>query len=227
MSVHHNLDLVRARIASACAKSERPNDAVRLLLATKLQPPVVLREAVDAGATLFGENRVQEALTKVDELRDLDITWHFIGHLQSNKVRDVLQFASCVESVDKLSLAMALDKELQRRGTSVDVFVEVNTSAEASKHGVAPAELRTLLAAVKGLDTLRVRGLMTIGALSDDGAVVKRCFAMLRDLRDDARDSDLLPEDAELSMGMSSDLELAIEEGATIVRVGSAVFGQR
>lgn len=225
MSLRANIDAVRTRIRNACAVSERSEDAVRLLLATKLQPPAVLLEAVAAGAMLFGENKVQEALAKVEELQGTSVTWHFIGHLQSNKVRGALQFASCIESVDRTSLAMALDNELQRQGRAVDIYVEVNTSAETSKHGVHPDGVDALLTSIKGLETLRVRGLMTIGALSDDEGVVRAGFSMLRRIRDHAISEGLIPIDATgLSMGMSSDLEWAIAEGATIVRVGTAVF---
>lgn len=228
MTLRDNLEAVRARIRNACAAAERAEDAVRLLLATKLQPPALLREAVAEGARLFGENRVQEALPKVEALRDVDVAWHFIGHLQSNKVRDVLQFASCIESVDRMSLAMALDKELQRQGRPIDVYIEVNTSGEATKHGIHPDEVYSLMSSLKGLDTLRVRGLMTIGALSEDEGIVRGCFSKLRGIRDRGVAEGLLPNDsAELSMGMSSDLEWAIAEGSTIVRVGSAVFGER
>jgi len=153
------------------------------------------------------------------------VSWHFIGHLQSNKVRDALRFATCIESVGTVSLAMALDKELQRQGRALDVYIEVNTSGEASKHGANPDEVGVLLSALKGLETLRVRGFMTIGALSEDEEVVRRCFSRLRDIRDASIASGQVSGDAtELSMGMSSDLEWAIAEGATIVRVGSAVF---
>lgn len=228
MSLSTNLEIVRARIREACSKVDRSESNIRLLLASKMQPPSIIREAVEAGALLFGENRVQEALPKFEALRDLPIAWHFIGHLQSNKVRDALKFASCIESVDRHSLAIELDKELQRLGRSIDVFVEVNTSGEVSKHGVHPDEALTLLESLKGLETLRVRGLMTIGALSDDEIVVRKGFADLRVLGDKAVEQGLLPSDGtELSMGMSSDLEWAIAEGATIVRVGSGVFGSR
>lgn len=228
MTLHERLDAVRARIRHACTQASRAEDDVRLLLASKTQPPAILRQVAEMGCTLFGENRVQEALTKVEVLADLNISWHFIGHLQSNKVRDVLRFASCIESVDRLSLAEALDKELQRLGRTVDVYVEVNTSLEASKHGVAPSEAFQLLKMLGGFDTLRVRGLMTIGALTDDEAVVRACFAKLRGISQHAIEEGLLESDATgLSMGMSSDLELAIAEGSTLVRVGSAVFGSR
>ncbi|MDZ4746578.1 MAG: YggS family pyridoxal phosphate-dependent enzyme [bacterium] len=228
MSLRNNLEAVRARIRNACTAAGRHEGAVRLLLATKLQPPAILLESVSLGSTLFGENKVQEALPKAEALRDENITWHFIGHLQSNKVRDVLRFASCIESVDRLSLATALDKELQHLGRAIDVFVEINTSGESSKHGVHPQEVHNLLLSLKGLETLRVRGLMTIGALSDDDATVRSCFSMLRTIRDREIEAGSLDSNAtELSMGMSSDLELAIAEGATIVRVGSAVFGSR
>ena len=122
MTVQHNLEVVRQRIRRACASAARAEDSVRLLLATKLQPPSVLQSAIDAGATLFGENRIQEALRKIEEMPNAPVSWHFIGHLQSNKVRDALRFATCIESVGTVSLAMALDKELQRQGRALDVL---------------------------------------------------------------------------------------------------------
>lgn len=198
------------------------------MLATKTVAPERLREVAALGATLFGENRVQEALPKQVTLADLGATWHMIGHLQTNKVRDALRFAVCVQSVDRPSLVQALQTEGERLDRTVDIHVEVNVSGEAGKHGCRPDDLAALLDDIAGRSHLRVRGLMTIGALSDDETHVRKGFALLRDLRDKALASNRIPADATaLSMGMSTDLDWAIAEGSTLVRVGSAVFGAR
>jgi PLP dependent protein len=199
------------------------------MLATKTVDPTRLREAVAAGATLFGENRVQEALPKIEPLSDCSIEWHMIGHLQTNKVRDALRFATCIQSVDRASLVQELRKQCIARGGSCDVLVEVNTSGEASKHGVVPEAATALLDMIAEAPELRLCGFMTIGALSDDERIVRRCFSMLRTIADKAVHEGRLPvgRPAILSMGMSSDLEWAIAEGSTLVRVGSAVFGRR
>lgn len=228
MSIASNIHHVRERIRLACAQAGRDPHHVRLVLATKTVDPERLREAYEAGEHLFGENRAQEALVKYDALLDLDIEWHFIGHLQSNKVRDVLRFATCIQSVDRPSLVDAIDDECEKRGEGIDVLIEVNASGEESKHGCAIDEVDALLEHVRRATWLNVRGFMTIGALSDDERVVRACFARLRAIRDNAIARDLVPADAlELSMGMSGDLDLAIAEGSTMVRVGSAIFGAR
>ncbi|HWV37657.1 MAG TPA: YggS family pyridoxal phosphate-dependent enzyme [Vulgatibacter sp.] len=214
---------VRERMAAACARVGRSPDEVRLLLATKTVPVERIRFAVEAGATLLGENRVQEALGKYRGVPEAE--WHFIGHLQTNKVRQVLEFAKVIHSVDRPSLVEALDARLQRQGREVDVLLQVNTSYEASKFGVSPEGALELARLAARRETLRVRGLMTIGPLSDDLERVRRAYRLLRQLRDE-----LQPEIGELpilSMGMSGDFELAIEEGATLVRVGTSVFGPR
>lgn len=201
---------------------------MQLLLATKTVAPEILREIFACGARTFGENRVQEAIPKVAALHDLDIDWHFIGHLQTNKVKDVVSFATCIQSVDRPSLITALQQEAIKRDRDIDVMVEVNTSGESTKAGCEPAAVADLLAALQSADRLRVRGFMTIGANTDDERTVRACFAMLRQIRDDSIAHGRVATTArELSMGMSTDLEWAIAEGSTMVRVGSAVFGAR
>jgi len=214
---------VRERMAQACARVGRDPSEVRLLLATKTVPVERIRLAVDAGAHLLGENRIQEALGKFRDVPEAE--WHFIGHLQTNKVRQALEFAKMIHSVDRPSLVEALDARLREQGRRLDVLLQVNTSYEASKFGVEPAGALELARFAAKHDTLRVRGLMTIGPLSDDLDRVRRAYRLLRELRDELQGT--LGDLPILSMGMSGDFELAIEEGATLVRVGTTVFGPR
>lgn len=220
-----SLRAVHQRLQDAIAASGRSANATRLMLATKTQSDEMLRRVFDLGEKFFGENRVQELIPKTEALRDLDITWHFIGHLQTNKVKDVVGRVQCIQSVDRPSLVEALAAECTKRHTTVDVMIEVNTSFEASKHGCHPDDAEKLIDLVLQHPQLHISGFMTIGALSDDESLVRRGFAMLRDIRDryDAQHGT----SSELSMGMSHDLEWAVAEGSTIVRVGTAVFGER
>lgn len=223
--IRTNIASIREQIRAAAEAAGRDPHEVRLMLATKTQSPETLREALAAGEHFFGENRVQELVPKVDALVDLPITWHFIGHLQTNKVRDVIGRVSCIQSIDRVSLADEVQSVCVKRGITVDVMIEVNTSGEESKHGVASADVWSLIEHVRTCTALRITGFMTIGALSDDEVIVRACFATLRQIRDayDAKHGMR----TELSMGMSSDLAWAIAEGSTIVRVGTAAFGAR
>jgi hypothetical protein len=217
---------VRARIDAAAARAGRDPGEVRLLPVSKTVPSDRLHAAVAAGMTLLGENKVQEAARKSQELVDLGVSWALIGHLQTNKARDVVAFATEFHALDSVRLAEALDRRLRAAGRGLDVFVQVNTSAEESKSGLPPEEVLGFLAELPRFETLRVRGLMTLAIRSDDAERVRACFRLLRALRDRARDQDLIGP-GELSMGMSGDYEMAIEEGATTVRVGQAIFGAR
>lgn len=225
----HDLDSslrsVHQRLNSALAAVGRPTDAARLMLATKTQSVETLRTVALLGEHLFGENRVQELVPKTAALADLPIEWHFIGHLQTNKVRDVIGRVQCIQSVDRPSLVDAIASECSKRNITVDVMIEVNTSFEPSKHGCHPAEAEQLIELVTAQPALRITGFMTIGALSDDESVVRKGFAMLRQIRD--RFDAARGTRSELSMGMSHDLEWAVAEGSTVVRVGTAVFGAR
>jgi PLP dependent protein len=223
-----NLARLRDRIAAATIRSGRTTDAVRLVLVTKTVAPDRVREAIHAGQTDLGENKVQEGGRKAEALAGEPIRWSMIGHLQSNKVKDVLKFAAEVQSLDRLSLAAALEKRLQFLGQSLDVLVQVNTSNEASKYGLTPEDVPNFLKELTSFETLRPKGFMTLARFTPDEAEVRRCFRVLREIRDralnDAPQGEAL---RHLSMGMSGDYETAIEEGATIVRVGQAVFGPR
>ncbi|SDU37235.1 YggS family pyridoxal phosphate-dependent enzyme [Jiangella alkaliphila] len=224
--IRANLAAVRARVDAACVAAGRAPDEVEVLLATKTQPAARIAEAIAAGARLIGENRVQELAAKDAELAGLPCERHFIGHLQSNKVNQVLRYVSCVQSVDGADLADRLQRRLETLDRTLDVLVQVNTSGEASKSGVSPDEAVAVVQKVATRDRLRVRGLMTVGLQSPDDAAVRASYRELREVRDRAADviGAGLPV---LSMGMSGDLEAAVAEGATLVRVGSAVFGPR
>ena len=226
--IHRNLTAVRDRIARAAARSERAPEDVRLLVVTKTVPADRVRLAAAAGCRDLGENKVQEAKQKSVELSDLDVTWSIIGHLQTNKAKTVAGFAAEFQALDSVRVADALDRHLQAAGRALDVYVQVNTSGENSKYGVTTDGLPALLCDLAHHHSLRVRGLMTLATLTSDTATVRSCFRLLRTLRDQARDQDPdLIGPGELSMGMSGDYEIAIEEGATCVRVGQAIFGER
>lgn len=223
-----SLDAVRGRIAAAAERSGRSPDEVRLLPVSKTVPEERLRNAIAAGMHQLGENKVQEAKRKHANLIDEDVAWSVIGHLQTNKAKDVAAFAAEFQALDNLRAAEALDRRLQAAGRSLDVYVQVNTSAEESKYGLAPDEVPAFLRQLPAYASLNVRGLMTLALFTSDVERVRACFVRLRELRDRARDAD--PEligSGELSMGMSGDYEVAIEEGATCVRVGQAIFGAR
>lgn len=220
---------VHARIAAACVKAGRDPASVRLLPVSKTVPEARLRNAYAAGCHTLGENKVQEAQRKWQAMSDLpDLRWAIIGHLQTNKAKDVAEFASEFQALDSLRVAKELDRRLQALGRSLEVLVQVNTSNEESKFGLPPEEVSAFVKQLPAFSSLHVRGLMTLALFSDDAAKVRPCFARLRELRERLRQSapDGIKMD-ELSMGMSGDYELAIEEGSTIVRVGQAIFGAR
>jgi pyridoxal phosphate enzyme (YggS family) len=220
---------VHARIAAACAKVNRDPATVRLLPVSKTVSEARIRNAYAAGCRTLGENKVQEAHRKWQAMADLpDLHWAIIGHLQTNKARQVAELASEFQALDSLRLAEALDKRLQALGRSLDVLVQVNTSGEESKFGLPPDAVEAFVKQLPAFSSLRVRGLLTLALFSDDAAKVRPCFVRLRELRNRLRQS--APAGIamdELSMGMSGDYELAIEEGSTIVRVGQAIFGAR
>ncbi|SMY11115.1 YggS family pyridoxal phosphate-dependent enzyme [Brevibacterium jeotgali] len=223
-----NLADVRARIDGAAARSGRDGRAVRLLPVSKTVPQERIRLAVAAGCTQLGENTVQEAVRKHGEMSDLDVDWAVIGHLQRNKARDVAAFAAEFHALDSLRVAEALDRRLQAAGRGIDVYVQVNTSAEEQKYGLDPEAVQGMLETLPQFSALRVRGLMTLAVFTTDTARVRECFRILRTVRDRAREADpALIGPGELSMGMSGDYEAAVEEGADVVRVGQAIFGAR
>ncbi len=227
--LRRNLAAIRARIDAACARCGRRPEDVRLLPVSKTVPESRLRLAYAAGVREMGENKVQEAHGKWQAMRDLpDLRWCVIGHLQTNKARLVAEFASEFHALDNLRVARALDTRLQALGRRLDVMVQVNTSGEASKFGLPPQEVVAFARELPAFASLNVRGLMTLAMHTTDEAQVRRCFVQLRQLRERLQQE--APQGAairELSMGMSGDFEWAIEEGATTVRVGQAIFGSR
>ncbi|HEU4808737.1 MAG TPA: YggS family pyridoxal phosphate-dependent enzyme [Homoserinimonas sp.] len=222
-----NLEAVRRRIDAARRRAGR-TDQVRLLPVSKTVPAERIRAAIEAGATQLGENKVQEAHRKWGELSDTGVEWSVIGHLQTNKAKLVAEFANEFQALDSLRVAEALDRRLQASGRALDVFVQVNTSGEDSKFGLEPDAAQDFVRELPNYQSLRVRGLMTLAVFSADTEQVRSCFRRLRDLQTQLRETapDGIALD-ELSMGMSGDFELAIEEGATVVRVGQAIFGAR
>jgi pyridoxal phosphate enzyme (YggS family) len=224
----YNLKQVHRRIEDACRLSNRKLSDVKLLLATKTVPAEKIRIAIECGETLMGENKMQELRDKDSVLRKLNIERHFIGHLQTNKVKDVLKYVSCIQSLDRLSLAQELDKQLQKEGRNLDVFIQVNTSFEESKFGLPPTEVITFIKEIKQYETLKIKGLMTIGLLDVEKEKMRPSLRLLREIRDDTYAQNIEGiSHLELSMGMSQDLELAIAEGSNIVRVGTSIFGNR
>lgn len=225
--IRSNIAKVRSRMADACARSGRDPGSVRLLLATKTIEPERIRVAIEAGEKLVAENRVQEVRPKFEALRDLDYERHFIGHLQSNKVNALVPYVSCLQTLDRLSLARKLQNRLDREGEQLEVLIQVNTSGEETKAGLEPEEVEPFIRTISSFDALKIRGLMTIG-LNADPETARPSLARLREIAGQIRQQNLDGvQMEELSMGMTGDLEVAIEEGSTIVRVGSAIFGSR
>lgn len=221
----NNLASVEQRIVRACARAGRERASVELLPITKTVPAHILRFAYEAGIRTFGENKIQEAITKREALADLVIDWRIVGHLQSNKVKYLTRFATEFHALDSLRLADLLNKRLEREDRFLDIYVQVNTSGEESKFGLHPDALLPFVDTLSQFSRLRPRGLMTLALLSADMAKVRPCFSLLRSLRDEAARRH--PGLTGLSMGMTGDFEEAIEEGATVVRVGQAIFGKR
>ncbi|HUK00963.1 MAG TPA: YggS family pyridoxal phosphate-dependent enzyme [Steroidobacteraceae bacterium] len=220
-----NLRAVRERVAAAAARAGRSVDCVTIIAATKAQPPIVVRQAAQAGLTHFGESYLQEAAGKMPALADLPLTWHFIGQVQANKTRAVAEAFAWVHSIDRLRLAERLDAQRPADAPRLNVCLQVNIGAEASKGGVAPRDLPALASAVARLPRLALRGLMCVPPPQTDPARQRAAFAQLHDLFETLNHAGAGLDT--LSMGMSADFEAAILEGATFVRIGTALFGER
>jgi len=226
--ISEQIQAVRERMQAACLRVGRSPETVQLMLVTKTVSIAQIQAALDCGETLLGENKVQEAWPKAQALQNSSAHWHFIGHLQTNKVKDVLKFADCVQSVDRLELAQKLSQRLVQEGRQLPILIQVNTSYEESKFGVAPEQTLALIQRVHELPGLQLQGLMTIGLFSEQEQPVRDCFKRLCELQAQARALALTNASWDvLSMGMSGDFEWAIEEGATLIRVGSLIFGAR
>ncbi len=227
MGIAENVKVVKERIERACERSGRSPDEITLIAVSKTHPPEAIREAVEAGIEHIGENRVQEAVSKYEVLSDLPVTWHMIGHLQRNKVKHALRIFDVIHSVDRDALVEELEKRASKVGKVIPVLIEVNVAEEETKHGVFVEDAPDLVKKVLSCKHLNPIGLMTVAPYVEDPEEVRWVFKTLRELRD--RINRELGEEVlkELSMGMSNDFEVAIEEGATMVRIGTAIFGER
>lgn len=223
-AIAENLKRVQDRIDRAAHRSGRSADEVKLIVVTKTWPADVVQQVVDAGTRILGESRLQEAQHKVPEVAGT-VSWHLVGHLQRNKVKQALPLFDLIHSVDTLRLAKEISRWAVRRNTPTRILVQVNTSGEASKFGISPNAALDLVLQVDDLPGVSVAGLMTIGAFDPDPEIARPNFVLLRQIRD--RIAIHKPPVSILSMGMTSDFEVAIEEGATMIRVGTAIFGQR
>ncbi|CAM1345643.1 YggS family pyridoxal phosphate-dependent enzyme [Tenacibaculum amylolyticum] len=221
-----NIDRIQQRIYNACVTSGRNPETVKLLLATKTVHADNIKLALNHGQTLIAENKIQELKEKFDALQDTPHQSHFIGHLQTNKVKELLRYnVSCLQSLDRLKLAEKLQRRLAYEDKTMDVFLQFNTSYEDSKFGMAPENALAFAKEILQFDRIQIKGLMTIGLFSANDEKVRKCFQVLKRIQTNLLDHGFPVH--ELSMGMSGDLEIAIEEGATIIRVGTAIFGKR
>jgi pyridoxal phosphate enzyme (YggS family) len=225
VSLLENLNSIQQRIRAACNRCDREPNSVTLLAVTKTQPPEVVSAAAELGLALFGENKVQEAKAKIP-LCPGRLRWHFIGHLQSNKCRDAVNLFQMIQSVDSLPLAREINKRADEAAKTMPVLLEVNLAGEASKFGYRPEPLLTELKEINFLPRIEIQGLMTVPPWSPDAEYSRKHFRRLRELKTECERvlGAPLPH---LSMGMSGDFEVAIEEGATIIRIGTALFGPR
>ena len=220
-----NIAKVRSRVRESAEKCQRQESTILLLAVSKTRPADEIRDAADCGLRHFGENYLQEALDKIEQLQDLDLVWHFIGPIQSNKTRPIATHFDWVHSVDRAKIARRLNDQRPESLAPLNICLQVNISGEDSKSGISPAELPALAQAVAQLPRLRLRGLMAIPEATDDVARQHADFSRLRELLEEVRE--MAAEADTLSMGMSADMEAAIAEGATIVRIGTDIFGPR
>ena len=228
-TIAQNLLTVRENIAEAAHAAGRTPDEVRLIAVSKTQPCEAVEAAIKAGQRDFGENTIQDAMTKLPLFRDRPITWHFIGHLQTNKTKHVPGNFAWLHSLDSLKLAVRLSHLLQEKHTTLNTLIEVNVTRDPNKHGVAPEALIPFLEELvkQNLPGLHLRGLMAMGPYPATEKEMREAFATVRQLRDDCIDRFALPHFTELSLGMSGDYAEAIKEGSTMVRIGTAIFGER
>src|SRR5436309_7284183 len=225
MDIAENVACVREQIAQAAAKARRAVDEIELVAITKTHPAEKVREAIEAGQTLFGESRVQEARAKIPELPS-NIRWHFVGHLQKNKIRHALPLFEIIHSIDSLALAQDINRIAQEEGLHPRVLLEVNVAGEGSKFGFAPDKLREQMQELLALARLSIEGLMCIPPLGVESEDSRKFFVQVRELRD-SLEKEFSVKLPRLSMGMTQDFAIGIDEGATLVRVGTAIFGER
>ena len=225
ISIAENLERVRGKIAQAAAKADRSESEIELVAVTKTHPAEKVREAVEAGHTLFGESRVQEARAKIPELSST-LRWHFVGHLQKNKIRHALPLFELFHGVDSLALAQDMDRIADEEGMNARMLLEVNVAGEGSKFGFKAEDLRAEMESLLELPRLSIEGFMCIPPLADEAEASRKFFVQLRELRN-SLETEFDVKLPHLSMGMTQDFWIAVEEGATLVRVGTAIFGER
>jgi pyridoxal phosphate enzyme (YggS family) len=225
VSLQDNLNSVRLRIRAACDRCDREPNSVTLLAVSKTHPPETIQAAADLGLLVFGENKIQEAKTKIPSCPG-KLRWHFIGHLQSNKCRDAVELFEMIQGVDSLPLAQEISKRAEQSAKTMPVLLEVNVAGESSKFGYQPEKLLAELKELKALPRIQIHGLMTVPPWTAEPETARPHFKRLRELKKQCEEILAVPL-PHLSMGMSGDFEVAIEEGATIVRIGTALFGPR
>jgi len=229
MSIAENIEKLCERIENAARKVERDPSEIKLLAVTKTHPILIIEEAIKHGIEYIGENRIQEAVEKIPFLKDNIREFHFIGHLQSNKIKKLMKLEpAMIHSIDKLSTARKLNEYLDELQKKQDILIQVNTSAEISKFGIDPQETMPFVRKIAQLKNLQIMGLMTIGMFTSDETIIRKCFQTLRRLFEEIKRENISGVKMKfLSMGMTDDFEIAIEEGANIIRIGSAIFGAR
>ncbi len=225
MGLAENLEQIETRIRAACERAKRPRESVQLLAVSKTHPPETIREATELGLTFFGENKVQEAKAKIPQCPG-KARWQFIGHLQSNKCRDAVELFEMIQGVDSLAIAQEINKRAEQAGKTMPILLEINVAGERSKFGYQPEQMLADLKAINALPRLEIHGLMAIPPFSPVAEKSRPYFRKLRELKQQA-EAILGAPLPHLSMGMSGDFEVAIEEGATIIRIGTALFGER
>ncbi len=226
--ISDNINSIRERISRACLRAGRSPSEVTLIAVAKTFPAVAVREAADAGAADVGENYVQELLAKKSELRELPVRWHFIGHLQSNKVKEIAPWIHMIHAVDSLPLALEIDRRAAKAGRTIECLIEVNTTGEETKFGVPPERAGALVRSLAPCDHIEVAGLMTIGPFLPEAEGSRPMFRTLRELGGEIGSfGQANVTMRHLSMGMTGDFEVAIDEGATLIRIGTAIFGPR
>ena len=227
MSIRENLEIVEKNIQAACDRAGRDRSEVTLIAVSKTKPVSDIREAMSCGITVYGENKVQEIRDKTEEIKE-PLNWHMIGHLQANKVKYLPGMACMIHSVDNVKLAQEIEKQFAKHDMNIDVLIEVNMAAEDTKFGLSPDDVIPFVKEISTLSHLNIRGLMTIAPYTEDPESNRVYFRGLRELKDKINGMGLLPKPMDtLSMGMTGDYQIAIEEGATFVRVGTGIFGER
>ncbi len=226
-SLEQRIQNITQRMLRACTKVQRSPDTVSVIAASKTHSSALIVEAMHFGIKDFGENYVQELVSKYNDLKGLAVRWHFIGHLQSNKVKAIAPFVDCIHSVDSLRLAEEISKQARKNGRTIEILIQINTSGEHSKSGIQPSEALDLVRSIHVLPGIKVKGLMAIPEPQDDPERTRPEFQLLRRLGSMISNTLSLEGFTELSMGMSSDFECAIEEGATMIRLGTLLFGDR